>query len=341
MLFHLRLHCKQTGAENQEGKGLLKKECFRKWGVRDAQTVQNFAIRSRSNRKFNLNLEFLLANRPRKEVYYKRKCSYFSGWEAGHHKQQCARRCWERMELVSQTTKRALEASLKKLLLQKPLNKITINDEVAGRCDLIFLAVKPQMMEALLTPLKFTLAERPGRFVLCSMAAGLPISRIQELAGEDYPVIRIMPNTPASVGEGMIQYCSSHVTAEEEAEFCKLMAPAGRLDPVPETLIDAASCVSGCGPAWVYQFIEALADGGVACGLPRAKAQEYAAQMVLGSAKLVLESGKHPGELKDAVCSPGGSTIQGVRVLEEQGFRGAVMDAVLAAYDRTREMGKG
>ena len=128
MLFHLRLHCKQTGAENQEGKGLLKKECFRKWGVRDAQTVQNFAIRSRSNRKFNLNLEFLLANRPRKEVYYKRKCSYFSGWEAGHHKQQCARRCWERMELVSQTTKRALEASLKKLLLQKPLNKITIND---------------------------------------------------------------------------------------------------------------------------------------------------------------------------------------------------------------------
>ena len=217
----------------------------------------------------------------------------------------------------------------------------TINDEVAGRCDLIFLAVKPQMMEALLTPLKFTLAERPGRFVLCSMAAGLPISRIQELAGEDYPVIRIMPNTPASVGEGMIQYCSSHVTAEEEAEFCKLMAPAGRLDPVPEALIDAASCVSGCGPAWVYQFIEALADGGVACGLPRAKAQEYAAQMVLGSAKLVLESGKHPGELKDAVCSPGGSTIQGVRVLEEQGFRGAVMDAVLAAYDRTKEMGKG
>ena len=217
----------------------------------------------------------------------------------------------------------------------------TINDEVAGRCDLIFLAVKPQMMEALLTPLKFTLAERPGRFVLCSMAAGLPISRIQELAGEDYPVIRIMPNTPASVGEGMIQYCSVNVTAEEEEAFCQLMAPAGRLDAVAEGMIDAASCVSGCGPAWVYQFIEALADGGVACGLPRAKAQEYAAQMVLGSAKLVLESGKHPGALKDAVCSPGGSTIQGVRVLEEHGLRGAVMDAVLAAYDKTKEMGKG
>ena len=215
------------------------------------------------------------------------------------------------------------------------------NAEVAGDCDLIFLAVKPQMMEAMLEPLRFILAERTKRFVLCTMAAGLPVARIQEMAGSDCPVIRIMPNTPASVGEGMIQYCSANVTAEEEAAFCRLMAPAGRLDAVAEGMIDAASCVSGCGPAWVYQFIEALADGGVACGLPRAKAQEYAAQMVLGSAKLVLESGKHPGALKDAVCSPGGSTIQGVRVLEEHGLRGAVMDAVLAAYDKTKEMGKG
>ena len=187
----------------------------------------------------------------------------------------------------------------------------TTNAEVAARCDLIFLGVKPQMMESLLAPLKFSLNERPGRFILCSMAAGLSITRIQAMAGEDYPVIRIMPNTPAMV------------------------------DAVPESLIDAASCVSGCGPAWVYQFLEALADGGVACGLPRAKAQEYAAQMVLGSAKMVLESGQHPGALKDAVCSPGGSTIQGVRVLEEKGLRGAVIDAVLAAYDKTKEMGKG
>ena len=119
----------------------------------------------------------------------------------------------------------------------------TINDEIAGRCDLIFLAVKPQMMEELLAPLRFTLAERPSRFVLCSMAAGLSIARIQEMAGGDCPVIRIMPNTPASVGAGMIQYCTSNVTAEEEAEFLKLMAPAGRLDAVPESLIDAAQFV--------------------------------------------------------------------------------------------------
>ena len=121
------------------------------------------------------------------------------------------------------------------------------NAEVAGDCDLIFLAVKPQMMEAMLEPLRFILAERSNRFVLCTMAAGLPVARIQEMAGGDYPVIRIMPNTPASVGEGMIQYCSVNVTAEEEEAFCQLLAPAGRLDAVAEGMIDAASCVSGCG----------------------------------------------------------------------------------------------
>ena len=133
---------------------------------------------------------------------------------------------------------------------------------------------------------------------------------------------------------------SDDVEPEKMAEWLTAMAPAGRLDAVPESLIDAASAVSGCGPAWAYQFIEALADGGVAAGLPRAKAQEYAAQMLLGSARMVLETGKHPGELKDAVCSPGGSTIQGVRLLEERAFRGAVTDAVLAAFEKTKDLGK-
>ena len=177
----------------------------------------------------------------------------------------------------------------------------TINDEVAGRCDLIFLAVKPQMMEALLAPLRFTLNERPSRFILCSMAAGLSIARIQEMAGEDYPVIRIMPNTPASVGEGMIQYCSSNVTAEEEEAFRKIMAPAGRLDAVPENLIDAASCVSGCGPAWVYQVIEALADGaGSALGTGGMSTKLRAARMVTSSgADMVIANGAHPELLYD------------------------------------------
>ena len=220
------------------------------------------------------------------------------------------------------------------------LGCLTGSNGDAAACDFVFLGVKPQVMADMLAGVAPALAARGTDFVLVTMAAGLSIARIREMAGGEYPVIRIMPNTPAAVGEGMIQYCAADVPASLLESFLAAMAPAGRLDEVPEGLMDAASCVSGCGPAWAYQFIEALADGGVACGLPRAKAQEYAAQMLLGSARLVLESGKHPGELKDAVCSPGGSTIQGVRVLEERAFRGAVTDAVIAAYKKTKDLGK-
>lgn len=225
-------------------------------------------------------------------------------------------------------------------LAQELGGRAVSNEDIARECDLIFLGVKPQMMADMMAGIQPLLAARTDRFVLCSIAAALPMARIQEMAGGAYPVIRIMPNTPAAIGEGMIQYCCTGTTAEEEAEFAALLAPAGLLDAIPESLGDAASCASGCSTAWAYQFIEALADGGVACGLPRAKAQQYAAQMLLGSAKMVLESGQHPGALKDAVCSPGGSTIQGVRVLEEHGFRGAVIDAMLASFAKTKEMGK-
>lgn len=213
------------------------------------------------------------------------------------------------------------------------------NRTVARKADYIFLGVKPQMMESLLAEIGPELKARKSRFVLVTMAAGLSIARIQALAGGSYPVLRIMPNTPASVGEGMILYARGEgVTEEEERILLEAMAGAGRFSKLPEGLMDAGSAVSGCGPAFADLFLEALADGGVACGLPRTQALELAAQMLLGSARLALESGQHPGVLKDAVCSPGGTTIQGVRALEAVGFRGAVMEAVIAAYEKTLEL---
>lgn len=210
------------------------------------------------------------------------------------------------------------------------------NADAAREADYLFLGVKPRMMGGLLAELAPILAERKSRFVLVSMAAGVSLADIREMAGGAVPVIRIMPNTPCSVGEGMILYTPGPgVTEGEMKEFLEAMAGAGRFSPIPEELMDAGSAVAGCGPAFVDLFAEALADGGVACGLPRAQAMEFAAQMIAGSARLLLESGRHPGELKDAVCSPGGATIQGVRKLEEAGFRGAVMNAVIAACEKT------
>ncbi|MBQ2997067.1 MAG: pyrroline-5-carboxylate reductase [Oscillibacter sp.] len=213
------------------------------------------------------------------------------------------------------------------------------NQHIAQKADYIFLGVKPQMMAEMLSGIRETLSNRTDRFILVTMAAGLTIKRIREMAGGDYPVIRIMPNTPSSIGEGMILYSAgSDVLSIELEIFLSAMSGAGRLSPLPEHLMDAGSAISGCGPAFVDLFVEALADGGVACGLPRAAALEFAAQMVAGSAKLILESGQHPGVLKDAVCSPGGTTIQGVRALEEGGFRGTVMNAVIKAYEKNFDL---
>jgi len=213
--------------------------------------------------------------------------------------------------------------------------------DVAAQADFIFLGVKPQVMEGMLSGIKATLAERKTGFVLVSMAAGICIADICRMAGGDYPVIRIMPNIPVKAGGGMILYDSTENVTDQALEgFLSGMQYAGRLDRLAEKLIDAGSALSGCGPAFVSLFVEGLADGAVACGLPRAKALEYAEQTLLGTAKLLLETGEHPGQLKDAVCSPGGSTIEGVRALEEGGLRGIVMDAVQAAYQRTLELGK-
>ena len=210
--------------------------------------------------------------------------------------------------------------------------------EIARDCGWIFLAVKPQMMEAALSPIRESLQEKKP--LLVTMAAGLSMEKIETMAGGDLPVIRIMPNTPAMVGAGMTQYCcNSLVTEENERHFLSLMAHTGHVDKLNEGLIDAASALSGCGPAYMYLFLEGLADGAVACGIPRAKAYEYAAATMEGAAKLMLTAGQHPGQLKDAVCSPGGSTIQGVRVLEEKGLRAAAMDCVIAAFEKSRKLG--
>lgn len=215
--------------------------------------------------------------------------------------------------------------------------KAADNKTVAAGAKFIFLGVKPQMMKDLLESIAEVLAERTDRFVLVAMAAGLKIEDYGKMLGAEYPVIRIMPNTPVSIGEGVVLYdASPDVFMDEITDFSNCMRHAGLLDRLDEGLIDAASAVSGCGPAFVYIFAEALADGAVECGLPRIKALEYAAQTLLGSAKLLLESGKHPGALKDEVCSPGGTTIAGVHSLESKGFRGAVMSAVKAAYDKTK-----
>ena len=226
------------------------------------------------------------------------------------------------------------------LLAEELEAKAAGNEDVAGMADYIFLGVKPQMMEKMLKSIVPTLAQRGKPFVLVTMAAGLTVDRIREMAGgKEYPVIRIMPNTPVSVGEGMVLYtCSENVTEESRTLFLDICAEAGRFSDIEESRIDAGSAVAGCGPAFVDLFLEALADGGVACGLPRAQALEFAAQMMAGAAKLALESGQHPGPLKDAVCSPGGTTIQGVRKLEEGAFRGTVMNAVIAAYEKTLEL---
>ena len=214
------------------------------------------------------------------------------------------------------------------------------NYTAAARADYLFLGVKPQMMAGMLDGIHDTLAAREKPCVLVTMAAGLSMAAIRELAGVDFPVIRVMPNTPAAIGRGVVLCCSDGVASEALDTFREAMAGAGMLDFIDEHLIDAGSAVSGCGPAFVAMFIEALADGGVACGLPRAKAQAYAAQTLLGTAALALETGQHPGALKDAVCSPGGSTIQGVRALENAGFRAAAFEAVVAAYEKTLDMGK-
>ena len=213
-------------------------------------------------------------------------------------------------------------------------------EEIAAQSRVIFVAVKPNLVAVVLEKLRDMLASRADEVCVVSIAAGVTISTMTSILGEKIPLIRMMQNTPVSIGAGMMVYaCAPSASAEDAAALEASMAAAGKIVPLDERLIDAATAVMGCGPAFAYMFAEAMADGGVACGLTRVQAQMYAAQTMLGAAKMILETGECPGALKDAVCSPGGSTIQGVRVLEEKGMRGATIDAVIAAYQKTQGLG--
>ena len=210
------------------------------------------------------------------------------------------------------------------------------NAETAREADVIVLAVKPQFMEEVIREIRGEIS--PSTLVI-SIAAGKTIKWIEDTFGRKIKLVRCMPNTPAMVGAGCTGVCVNDRVSQEEIDYgIRLMESFGMARLVPERLIDAVGAVSGSSPAFVFMFIEAMADAAVAAGMSRVQAYEFAAQAVYGSAKLVLESGKHPGELKDMVCSPGGTTIQGVRVLEEKGLRGAVMDALAAVVERTKEL---
>lgn len=208
------------------------------------------------------------------------------------------------------------------------------NREVAAFAEVLFLAVKPQFYEEVIAEIKDSVTEKQ---LIVSIAPGKTLAWFQEKFGKDLKVIRTMPNTPAMVGEGMTGICANeNVTEEELARICDICDSFGKSEVVSEHLMDVVTSVSGSSPAYVFLFIEAMADAAVADGMPRAKAYKFAAQAVLGSAKMVLDTGMHPGVLKDMVCSPGGTTIEAVRVLEEKGMRSAVIEAMKACTKKSK-----
>lgn len=200
------------------------------------------------------------------------------------------------------------------------------NREVVERSKVVVLAVKPQFYEEVITEVKDAVTEAQ---VIVTIAPGKTVAWLTGVFAKPVKIVRTMPNTPALVGEGMTGVCKNELVSEAELlEVNKLLGAFGKVEEVPEYLMEAVVSVSGSSPAYVFMFIEAMADAAVREGIPRKKAYKFAAQAVLGSAKMVLETGIHPGELKDMVCSPAGTTIEAVRVLEEKGLRSAVMEAM-------------
>lgn len=211
------------------------------------------------------------------------------------------------------------------------------NLHVVAASDLVILAVKPQTLAPLCTEIRPALKDR---HLVISIAAGVPLSRLSEHLGGDRRIVRVMPNTPCLVGASASGFSAGTKATNEDIERVdRLLNSVGRAFAVPEHLLDAVTGLSGSGPAYVFVMIEALSDGGVRMGLPRDVATQLAAQTVLGSAKLLLETGQHPGVLKDMVASPGGTTIAGLHALEKGGLRNALIDAVQAATLRSAELG--
>lgn len=205
-------------------------------------------------------------------------------------------------------------------------------EEVAKKSDIIVIGVKPYLVGNVLKTIREHIKEDT---VIVSMAAFVAMIDIEKELPEKQKIVRIMPNTPVEIGEGVVGVVFNNCfTSEEKNSFCELFSPLGEQVRLGEEKLDALTAVSGSGPAYVYLFIEALADGAVLNGLDRKTAYKLAAQTVKGSANMVLESQKHPGELKDEVCSPGGSTIEAVRVLEEKNFRSAVIECERACYKK-------
>ena len=208
--------------------------------------------------------------------------------------------------------------------------------EVVDACELVFLCVKPSAVEASLYEFKDVWnAEK----VLITIAVGVPISYYESILGEDARIIRTMPNTPAMIGEGMTLYCTNACVPEESLDLAKsILSCMGRVESLEESLMAEVTALTGSSPAYVYMMIEAMADAAVLSGIRRDLAYKLAAQAVLGSAGMILETGEHPGKLKDQVCSPGGTTIEAVRVLEMSGFRSALIEAMQACTEKARRI---
>lgn len=210
------------------------------------------------------------------------------------------------------------------------------NLEVVDAVDVLVLAVKPQYYESVITQIKDHVRKEQ---IVITIAPGKTLAWLAEKFGKDVKIVRTMPNTPAMVGEGMTGAAPNEFVTQEELKYvCEILSGFGKVEVISEKLMDSVVAVSGSSPAYVFMFIEAMADAAVEQGMPRAQAYKFAAQAVLGSAKMVLETGKHPGELKDMVCSPAGTTIKAVRVLEEKGFRSAVIEAMDACAEVAKNM---